>query len=268
MNPASDRAEQTTKLTFSFGRNWKSFSRFVSEEILDEAKSDIIEWLGPNEVAGKTVIDIGCGSGIHSLGFYRLGVRELLSVDLDSHSVECTQRFWTKAGKPANWRIQTANILHTDSLPALGRFDVVYSWGVLHHTGQIWASVENASRLAKEHNSRLWISLYTKGPTYDYHLMVKRRFNNWPWPTKQAYVWRWLYRRWKHERSQGRKIREWFWHGRGMNAYHDAVDWFGGLPYEVASVDEVTQFLGQRGWRPVRIKEAGEGGCSIYLFER
>lgn len=268
MNSAHSRAETPVRLTFSFGRNWKSFSRFVSDEILDEAKSDIVEWLGPNAVTGKTVIDIGCGSGIHSLGLYRLGAKELLSVDVDPHSVECTRQFWTKAGKPANWRVEHASILDTDGLLALGRFDIVYSWGVLHHTGQLWAAVENASRLAKDQNSRLWISLYAKGPFYAHHLNVKKRFNSWPWPMKQAYVWRWLYRRWKDERSRGKKIRQWFWHGRGMNAYHDAVDWFGGLPYEVASVDEVTQFLGQRGWKPERITERDEGACSIYLFQR
>lgn len=150
----------------------------------------------------------------------------------------------------------------------LGQFDIVYSWGVLHHTGRMWEAIDSASRLAKPANSWFWLSIYAKGPDYPEHLKIKQRYNGWPWYFRQAYVWRFLYRRWRGERRLGKRIHEWFWHGRGMNAYHDARDWFGGLPYEVASVQEVREFLGARGWFLDRVNEASESACSIYLFRR
>lgn len=268
MSSLNNDLGQPARLSFSFGRNWKSFSRFVSEDTIRGAQADIVDWLGPEGVSGKTVIDIGCGSGIHSLVFYRLGAKSLFSLDADPHSVECTQRFWKRAAKPANWRVAEGSILNSDALPSLGQFDIVYSWGVLHHTGQLWTAMDNASRLGQRENSRLWISIYAKGPNYPSHLEQKQQFNDASWLSKQKIVLRSLYRLWRNERRMGRKFKDWFWSDRGMNAYHDTVDWFGGLPYEVASVQEVKAFLGERGWTLDRAKEAPEGGCSIYLFRR
>lgn len=255
-------------MSFSFGRNWRSYARFVSEKMIAEAESDIVKWLGADGVKGKTVIDIGCGSGIHSLCFYRLCAKSLLSIDVDPHSVICTKQFQERAGVPENWRVLEANVLDRAFTGALGRFDIVYSWGVLHHTGKMWEAIDNASRLCRPDGGRLWIALYAKGPSYEEHLISKADFNASPWLRKQRTVWQHLFRKWRHERWQGNKSLSWFWHGRGMNAYHDAIDWYGGLPYEVASVEEVTDFLRARGFTVERIEEAVEGGCSNYLLRR
>ena len=265
--PAPERAANA-RIAFSFGRNWKSFARFASPAVIQEAQGDIVEWLGSDPVSGKSVIDVGCGSGIHSLGLYQLGARKLVSIDVDPHSVECTRRFWQSEGRPPNWTVGHGNVLDADKMANLGQFDIVYSWGVLHHTGRMWEAIDNASCLAKPANSRLWLSIYAKGPDYPEHLKIKQRFNSWPWWKRQAYVLRFLYRRWRGERRVGKRFREWFWRGRGMNAYHDAMDWFGGLPYEVASVPEMTEFFAHRGWVLDRVKEASESACSIYLFRR
>jgi 2-polyprenyl-6-hydroxyphenyl methylase/3-demethylubiquinone-9 3-methyltransferase len=264
---ASDDVKQRRVATFSFGRNWKSYSRFVSEASVKGAEQDISDWLGPDAVKGKSVVDIGCGSGIHSLCFHRLGAQRLLSLDVDPYSVECADRFRREAGEPATWQVLHSSILD-NAVREIGAFDIVYSWGVLHHTGQMWAAIDNASRLAKPQNSRLWISLYAKGPTYPRHLKIKTLYNRGPWLLKHAMVTAFLLRRWYRSHKHGKKLRDWFWHGRGMNAYHDAVDWLGGLPYEVASVEEVKTFLAERGWILERVHEVPEGQCSVYLFRR
>jgi 2-polyprenyl-6-hydroxyphenyl methylase/3-demethylubiquinone-9 3-methyltransferase len=255
-------------MSFSFGRNWRSFSRFVSNATIKEAQADIVNWLGADGVLGKSVIDLGCGSGIHSLGFYNLGAQSIVSLDVDRNSVACTRLFWERAAKPPSWRVEEGDILNLNAVAALGQYDIVYSWGVLHHTGQLWTAIENASKLGKPVSSRLWISLYTKGPNYSKHLKQKQCFNNASWASKHATVLLYLLRRWRSERLRGRKFSSWFWHGRGMNAYHNAFDWFGGMPYEVASVDEVVFFLSKRGWNLERLKPAIEGGCTVYLFRR
>jgi 2-polyprenyl-6-hydroxyphenyl methylase/3-demethylubiquinone-9 3-methyltransferase len=266
MSSVNNELGQPAAVSFSFGRNWKSYSRLVSEATIQKAQGDIVDWLGGDSVNGKSVVDIGCGSGIHSLGFFRLGAKSLLSMDVDPHSVTCTQRFWRRAGKPTSWRVTSGSILDTTAMEALGQFDIVYSWGVLHHTGQLWTAMDNASRLGNRENSRLWISIYAKGPDYAEQLKLKQRFNGWSWFYKQAYVLRTLLRSWRNERRAGQKFGEWFWRGRGMNIYHDTVDWLGGLPYEVASVEEVKTFLEERGWTLHRVKE-GEA-CTVYLFQR
>jgi 2-polyprenyl-6-hydroxyphenyl methylase/3-demethylubiquinone-9 3-methyltransferase len=162
--------------------------------------------------------------------------------------------------------VDEGDILNADSLAALGHFDIVYSWGVLHHTGQMWTAIDNASRLGKQHNSQLWISLYTKGPDYPEQLELKQQFNRATWLRKKEYVLRYLVRSWRNERRIGKTFAEWFWRGRGMTIYHDTVDWLGGLPYEVASTEEVRIFLTERGWNLDRVKE-GEA-CTVYLFRR
>jgi len=153
-------------------------------------------------------------------------------------------------------------------MAALGQFDIVYCWGVLHCTGRLWTGLENVSKLGKPEQSRLWISIYSKGPNYLKDLKQKQRFNDAIWVYRQAILLRYLLGRWRHERSKGRRVPEWFWHGRGMNAYHDAIDWLGGLPYEVASIEEVTASVEAQGWQLERVKRANEGGCNVYLFHR
>jgi ribosomal protein L11 methylase PrmA len=112
-------------MKFSFGRNWQSFSRFATEATVQEAQQDLVNWLGPAGITGKTVIDIGCGSGINSLGFYRLGAKSITSIDIDRDCVACTQAFWERAGKPGNWRVSEGDILDAVAMATLGHFDIV-----------------------------------------------------------------------------------------------------------------------------------------------
>jgi SAM-dependent methyltransferase len=254
-------------ITFSFGRNWRSFVDKVSPEAIDGARQDIEDWLGQESVTGKTVLDIGSGSGIHSLGFYRLGAKEILSIDVDPYSVEATRLLWQKAGSPSNWKVQPGSILDQDFIRSLGKHQIVYSWGVLHHTGSMWEAIENTCSLV-EPGGRLWIAIYVKGPTYPEHLALKERYNRHSWLRKKIMVWRYIYHycigpRWRAGLSPfGWNTTD----ARGMNVYHDVIDWLGGLPYEVASKEEVVSSCKDRGFTLEKIFETGEQGNNIYLF--
>jgi 2-polyprenyl-6-hydroxyphenyl methylase/3-demethylubiquinone-9 3-methyltransferase len=61
------------------------------------------------------------------------------SFDYDPQSVACTaelkRRYFPEDGA---WRVEEASVLDQDYLRRLGQFEVVYSWGVLHHTGVLW----------------------------------------------------------------------------------------------------------------------------------
>lgn len=259
-------------VSFSFGRNWKSFVRAMPADAAQRATRDIEEWLGGECVRGKTVVDIGCGSGLHSLSFFRLGAREIISIDVDPHSVAATRSLWRSEGSPSHWRVLHGSILDASLMRALSTFDIVYSWGVLHHTGAMWRAMDNACSLVGPGGS-FWIALYAKGERYAADLEIKQNFNRAGWWGKRLMVAREITEIMKQERRAGHSPLNWNEQKeRGMNTYHDLLDWLGGLPYEVAHQDEVAAFCAERGLLLEKMTlnphNPVDGGNHIYLFLR
>jgi 2-polyprenyl-6-hydroxyphenyl methylase/3-demethylubiquinone-9 3-methyltransferase len=261
------------EITFSFGRNWSNYLSVVGDEHIQAAVADIEEWLGRDAVRGKSVIDVGSGSGLHALAFHRLGADPVRSFDHDPASVQATRTLHEREGAPDNWEVSHGSALDRELLDGLGTYDIVYSWGVLHHTGQMWQAIENVARLTRP-GGRFWISLYTKGPRYPRHLKLKQLYNRLPRPGKWAMEGAFALDAVRYGLVQRRNpFRGWFTpKKRGMSRYYDIVDWLGGLPYEVASPQEVAEFLEARGFGLDRQRVAEESalycGCSIYLFTR
>jgi 2-polyprenyl-6-hydroxyphenyl methylase/3-demethylubiquinone-9 3-methyltransferase len=256
------------KITFSFGKNWKDYLSTIDEQVLEVARNDIEEWIGTPQIRGKKVVDVGSGSGLSSLCFHNASPAELVSFDYDEHSVEATKSLRNRAGDARKWKIIRGSILDKAFLDQLGLFDVVYSWGVLHHTGRIWAAIENAQKLCKVGGLTL-ISIYQAGDLYRRHLALKKNFNNQSSSEKQKMIEQHALERYPGltvsdavNRMKSNVVR------RGMNEYNDLVDWLGGLPYEVAYPSEViSRFLSQ-GFLPIRVLEEGQGGCNVYLFRK
>lgn len=144
-NRTSQEAEQ--RITFSFGENWNDFVQEIDEVAIAGAMQDIEEWLGEGYVQGKRVLDIGCGSGLHSLCYHRLGANEVVSFDYDQKSVKATRYLWSESGRPQTWRIFQGSILDAELVDGLGAYDIVYAWGVLHHTGSMWEALGNSMKL-------------------------------------------------------------------------------------------------------------------------
>lgn len=260
--------ETNSPVTFSFGENWQDYSKTVTEAEIEKAKAELLEFLDAETVAGARVLDIGSGSGLHSLGFVRLGAAEVHSFDYDVNSVEATRRMRQRAGEPENWTVERGSVLDADYLAGLGSFDIVYSWGVLHHTGDMWRAIDNASGLVRP-GGTFWITLYVKGPRYPRHLALKQRYNRASPFGKKFMVWRHIFRRMLVRLRHFRNPFAWNEKKkRGMNVYHDIIDWYGGLPYEVADADEVLRFGIKRGFALQRILTKSEGACSYYVFKR
>ena len=127
---------------FEFGKNWLRFLDTVNEDRIKASEQALMVMLG--DIAGKTFLDVGCGSGLSSLAAHRLGAR-VFAFDYDPQSVACAKELQRMCG--ATWPVEQGSALERTYLLNLGKFDVVYSWGVLHHTGDMWRALKNMAFL-------------------------------------------------------------------------------------------------------------------------
>jgi len=257
----------SNKITFSFGKNWYKFLSTVDEKAINSAIADVDRLIEKEKIKGKKIIDIGSGSGIHSLSFFRIGAASLFSFDYDKFSVKATKYFWEKEGKPENWKVTEGSILDEKFVNNLGQFDIVYSWGVLHHTGNMWEAIKNASTLVKP-NGLFLLSLYQGVDTYEHDLKLKTKYNKSGFFGKKLMELQWIIDIIKYKKRMGLK-KPYAWNEkreRGMNVYYDIKDWLGGLPYEVSSDKQILDFLAPKGFELV--KKDMKAACGVYLFEK
>lgn len=258
----------TEKITFSFGKNWESFLKIADQEVFDMAREDIVNWLsGRIDLKGKRIIDIGSGSGLHSFVMHTMEPALLHSFDYDPHSVSATKSLWEKAGSPKSWKVEHGSVLDKKYLASLGTYDLVYSWGVLHHTGSMWEAIKNASEMVNR-EGMFFISIYQGVKTYEYDLFIKKKYNRVNALWKRWMEWRlFIFPTMKDRLKAGKNPFGWnHKRGRGMNIYHDLKDWLGGLPYEVASDEQIISFITPLGF--TFIAKNMDDGCGVYLFKK
>jgi 2-polyprenyl-6-hydroxyphenyl methylase/3-demethylubiquinone-9 3-methyltransferase len=259
---------------FEFGRNWALFLRDLSEDRVREAEKSLCEMLEAQTLQGLTFLDIGSGSGLFSLAARRLGAR-VTSFDYDPESVRCTallrDRFFEG---DSGWNISRGSVLDDAFMASVPAADVVYSWGVLHHTGAMWRAVENASRRTAA-GGKLLIAIYNdQGAKSRRWLKVKEVYCSGlagrilvTTTFVSYFVARALIGDLLRLRSPLRRYGE-YRSNRGMSLFRDWIDWLGGLPFEVASPARVIEFCAARGFRLRRMKDCGAThGCNEFLFE-
>jgi 2-polyprenyl-3-methyl-5-hydroxy-6-metoxy-1,4-benzoquinol methylase len=267
--------EVTRGERFEFGANWQRFLACLDEARILEAEKSLASHLGVEDLRGKSFIDVGCGSGLFSLAARRLGAR-VHSFDFDPRSVACAvelrRRYFPE---DPHWQVETGSALDEDYLAKLGSFDVVYSWGVLHHTGSMWPALGNVVPLVAS-DGKLFISIYNdQGKTSHRWLRVKQMYNALPTALRFLVLWPAAIRLWGpttvRDILRGRPFATWRQYGktRGMSAWPDLVDWVGGLPFEVAKPEAIFDFFRARGFVLEQLVTCAGGiGCNEFVFAR
>lgn len=259
---------------FEFGRNWRQFiERHYSQEAVDASQSRILAFLKRGDLRGLRVIDIGCGSGIHSMAMFQAGAASVHSFDYDPTSIEATTMVRQKAGDPPQWTVEQGSVLDEAYMRRLPTYDLVYSWGVLHHTGDVWKAIELAAERVRP-GGQFYIALYSadvhKDPTPEFWLDVKRTYVNsgWLWRRYMElwYIWRFMVRRNLRRSPKALKRVRDHRKDRGMHLMTDVRDWLGGWPMEFVWDAEAVQFCAERG---LELTEISTGKANTeFLFQR
>ena len=252
---------------FEFGKNWKRFLSTLTEDQIEAAAYSLKRSLDIESLQGRTFLDIGSGSGLHSLAAKRLGAK-VHSFDYDPESVECTHELKKRYFPDnENWVIENGSVLDEDYLKKLGQFDVVYSWGVLHHTGQMYKSFDNIIPTVAP-TGKLFLAIYNnQGWVSKYWTLVKKIYNkssvgkfamisvHAPYLFGLRYLVRAI---------TGRLFIE-----RGMSMWYDMIDWLGGYPFEIAKPEDIFDFFRDRGFVLDKLKTCGgRMGCNEFVFHK
>jgi 2-polyprenyl-3-methyl-5-hydroxy-6-metoxy-1,4-benzoquinol methylase len=270
---------------FEFGANWSGFLKEVNDQRIAAAVESLRGTLAMESLESKRFLDVGSGSGLFSLAAHRLGAR-VVSFDYDRQSVACAGKLKERFATCADWQISQGSTLDEQFLQGLGGFDIVYAWGVLHHTGQMWTAIERVAPLVMPgglfclaiYNDQQYISRAWR--------TIKQIYQRLPRALRPTYVAAiggvlFLKRavvtllaslvRLATLRNPLVPIQNWLGErqSRGMHAWYDLVDWVGGWPFEVAKPEDVFRFLRDRGFTLFDFTTCGGGhGCNEFLFRR
>ena len=260
---------------FRFGENWGNYiDSALDNSRIASAIAALKNLIGLERLDGKRFLDIGSGSGLHSLAAFLLGAAEVISFDYDQDSVNTTEKLRAMVGNPPNWSVFQSSILD-NSLITQYQADIVYSWGVLHHTGQMWQALRNAAAMVSP-GGLFVIAIYNRAESRNFlrsshfWLQIKRRYVSSPKSIQTLMIWAYKCFFFPYRIASGKnpfaEIRE--YNLRGMSWRNDVVDWIGGYPYEFASAQEITDFCEtELGLRTLKVVPSGNLALNEFVFE-
>jgi SAM-dependent methyltransferase len=273
--PSAKPSLKDVSAHFAFGENWASYADLIDDRRIKEAKDGLVRLLGPDTLAGKSFLDLGCGSGLHAVAAAQLGASHVVAVDIDPAAVATARAVLHRHAPGASFEVRELSVF--DLAPeSFRRFAVVYSWGVLHHTGAMREAMEIAAKVV-EPGGLFAFALYHRTRMCGFWKREKRWYSR-AAPRAQARA-RKVYVALLHLRFRltGRDFRSYvanYKSQRGMDFAHDVHDWLGGYPYESIAAPEVETFMRRLGFEhvtsftsPVTIGLFGSG-CDEYVYRR
>lgn len=270
---------------FAFGKNWSRFLTTLNDDRVLAAENSLRTLLRVETLNGQRFLDAGSGSGLFSLAAYRMQAN-VVSFDVDRDSIACTQELKRRyASSSERWNVTIGSLLDESFLQSLGSFDVVYCWGVAHHTGDMWSAIHNLSQNVKPngffvlaiYNDQLYISKAWRG--------IKRIYNRLPPVLRPLFAaavgsYAFLKRlivtmlaallRLITLRNPFVPLLNWAreTQARGMHGWYDLVDWVGGWPFEVAKPEEIFRYLRDRQFMLKEMTTCIGHGCNEFVFQK
>jgi len=258
---------------FDFGSNWKRYSRqALTVQRVEAARQAFADLTQGIELKARTFLDVGFGQGLTSLCASSAGAK-VHCLDVNPGCAEAlalTSRFFPTSASDKLTLITDSILSETVVTDLLeisdGGYDVVHSWGVLHHTGNLARAYANCAVLVRP-GGYLIVAIYNR---------------HWSSP-----LWKQIKRLYCLLPSMGRKVlvvmfipviylakflvtgKNPFEKERGMDFFFDVVDWVGGYPYEYASIQDVVNLAARNNLELIRVGPAGvPTGCNEFVFVR
>lgn len=242
---------------FEFGQNWCEFvQKSFDPDKIQVSMSHMLRFMGRDNLNDLSVLDIGCGSGLHSAATLEAGAASVHGFDYDPISVAANQIVQKQVGHPPNWTVEQGSVLDDAYMQSLPLYDFVYSWGVLHHTGDVWDAIRKAATRVKP-GGLFYIALYSAdvqiNPTPEFWLDVKRRYVSAGWLTRRC-MDLWYVLRFQLDYKPSRlpdflKAMREHKKNRGMSMFTDIRDWLGGWPMEFVYDKDAISFVEGMGFK-------------------